>query len=87
VSKLLAFDKPDDGDKDHLRTWLVGDRGGEGFLKDMEAYTWEESSDLFALRPRDPDEERDAFSRLLSTTVLNLYHKYWGENHRVRQPH
>ncbi|KAI4604482.1 hypothetical protein KJ359_000620 [Pestalotiopsis sp. 9143b] len=79
LSKSLnELEKPEANSLSTLREYLRDAKGGNSFLRDIEASTWrqEHERDLITFRTARPDQ--DPFSWWLTTYPVRLYHRLVG---------
>jgi len=86
VAELEKLPQPSKKYLQELRRWLKDPKGGNNFvLRSGEARTWHESStsDLVSVTE---STKKELFSRFLDTTLVSLYHHFWGDRHQVHIP-
>lgn len=78
AKSLNELEKPEANSLSTLREYLRDAKGGNSFLRDIEASTWrqEHERDLIAFRTARPDQ--DPFSWWLTTYPVRLYHRLVG---------
>ena len=83
VAQVQRLSSPEDADLRFLRRWLVGFGEGENFLNGSEKYTWAlpDSSTFWEQKFLEKDlltvhhsvEEKDVFSKIMSSSMLDLW--------------
>ena len=84
VSQVAKLDSPREDELQFLQNWLKRPMMGNSFLQGREANIWQDRKpkEMASLMPR--EMEADPFSTWLSTSLVDLLDRVWGN--RRKQP-
>lgn len=78
VAQLRQLKNPAKKNLSILREWLGDPKGGNGFLRDSEFFTWEPQYDGDFVTFGAAKGEQDIFTIWFTSAFAKLYHSLWG---------
>ncbi|KAH7121593.1 hypothetical protein EDB81DRAFT_861508 [Dactylonectria macrodidyma] len=81
--QLSKAESPEKSQLAELRSWLRDSKGGKNLPDGVEAETWVDSDETKYITINPPLPENDAFTSLLRSVLLDIFHFLCGERFKV----